>query len=290
MRKTLVPLAAIAAATCTGFSEDAQGNKSDYNLFNRTPTPALRQMESTLDMVDSSQTVDPGHFQFDARLVSAYLYSETISPQPGVSYERSIDLYVWEPVFSLGVLKNVDLEVSPTYHHVSETYNTTWYGYNVSKYSRSDSDFGDVFAAAKINLWGNDGGTTSLALVPELIIPTGNYDLMGGLEIPFSVRLSKEFLVKLSTAATTFQTYPDKIEARFINSASLQYRLSDELISFWTLETITTTRKNDQWFGYTGPGLGIQFTPNFQAYAAVRFGLEKYSYDYNPYFGVCVRF
>ncbi len=57
---------------------------------------------------------------------------------------------------------------------------------------------GDLTARLKINLWGDDGGTTAFGLLPYLKFPTstdslGNNAVEGGLILPFAVNLPYDF-------------------------------------------------------------------------------------------------
>ena len=54
--------------------------------------------------------------------------------------------------------------------------------------------FGDITTRLKVNLWGNDGGRTALAIMPFLKVPTasdglGNDVVEGGIIVPFAFEL-----------------------------------------------------------------------------------------------------
>ena len=55
------------------------------------------------------------------------------------------------------------------------------------------SGFGDLTTRLKVNLWGNDGGTTAFAVMPFVKFPTntaglGNKQVEGGIIFPLAVR------------------------------------------------------------------------------------------------------
>src|SRR6478609_5782837 len=128
------------------------------------PAAELRPLSTDRpDTTESPHTVDAGHFQFEME---------------AANWTRDGD----DREFSLGELNAkvglnpcTDLQVvMPFYTHVSH----------------GAEGFGDVEVRVKYNLWGNDEGTTALALMPYVKVPTangelGNYEFEGGLIVPF---------------------------------------------------------------------------------------------------------
>ena len=105
------------------------------------------------DKTESAYTVDAGHFQVEMDLLS-------------YTYDRSSDetvkaLGVATSNFKVGVLNNVDLQI------IVETYNIQRTKDRDTGMSSRLSGFGDLTLRSKINLWGNDGGPSALALCPS---------------------------------------------------------------------------------------------------------------------------
>jgi hypothetical protein len=46
----------------------------------------------------------------------------------------------------------------------------------------------------------------------------------------------------------------------------------------------------EEWYGYSGFGLGYQVCRNLELFAGIGFGLTSNSYDYNPRLGLGWRF
>jgi hypothetical protein len=123
----------------------AERNKWQYNLFNPTPRALMREMSTDRpDKTESAYTVDAGHFQFEADVVSFGV------DRWNADGERVFGVNVANVNLKAGLYYNVDLQL------VVENY--------VYEQVRADgatvrkSGFGDLTTRLKVNLWGNDGG------------------------------------------------------------------------------------------------------------------------------------
>ena len=155
-------------------------DKSGYHLFNPTPRAQMRELSTDRpDQTESPYTVDAGHVQVEMDFVN-FTYDRHSSD--GTRTE------VWNvaPVnLKFGLLNNVDLQlVLDNYVEVRTR--------EAGGETRRDSGYGDITARLKINLWGNDGGTTALALMPYVKLPldeTGirNGETEGGVIFPLAV-------------------------------------------------------------------------------------------------------
>src|SRR4030095_3472946 len=91
---------------------------------------------------------------------------------------------------NIGLLNNVDLQlVLQTYSHVRVKDRN-------SGTVRVMQGFGDIIPRLKVNLWGNDGGPTALAVMPFVKLPTnqddlGNNSVEGGVIFPWVVALPR---------------------------------------------------------------------------------------------------
>lgn len=268
------------------------------------------------DRIPSPYTVDAGHVQVETELVN-YFYANRSERLFTDTYTRVTELFTWNPCIKIGLCKSADFEVqvssfSKSFHDSISTAGGTYYLSGLQSYGlhtapgsyptmftnsptrydfrASSTGFGAVSPKFKINLWGNDGGPTSLAIIPFLHIPVnGNSDVNGGLAIPFAIRLPKGFSLKLDSEAFSVSGFGQR-EAGFQNSVSITKTLNRRFEVFANFSSYVTTRPLSEWGGYAGFGGTYNFTRNFQAYAGMRFGLTSNAYDYNPYFGVVVRF
>jgi opacity protein-like surface antigen len=156
--------------------------------------------------------------------------------------------------------------------------------------SGSSSKFGYMTTGLKINLWGNDVGTTALAVRPYLAIPTEGGDVLGGGDVALLLRLPLGFYVKFDSEFYATENNNRTLFAGFDNSMSINKSLCSKADAYWYLNSVVTSDPNRQWYGYTGFGLDYNFTSNMQIFAGIGFGLTSSAYDYNPRFGFVWRF
>ena len=260
-------------------------DKSAYSILNPTPSLALRPLRTDVaDKVINPYTVDAGHFQLESDLLDFYGSDDQ---RYNYFFRRTSDEFVWEPRLKAGLCNNVDFELQGGYktRTIHEEYSGVYPSRSVTL---TDSFVSPKF---KINLWGNDGGTTALAVAPFVSIPTeGNYDVMGGVELPFSVSLPLELTLKFTPDFYSVQDDYKNLCMGFNNSASLTRAITPNFDVFANLSTTVTTISNQEWYGYSGFGVAYTFATNFQVYGGIRFGLTKNSFDNNPYFGGAWRF
>src|SRR5687768_34174 len=164
-------------------------DKSPYHLFNPTPRDLMREMSTDRpDKTESPHTVDAGRFQIEMDV-----FNYGIDRYNGIPGDHRSEALAIAPVnFKAGLLNNVDLQlVMQPYVSLREK--------NVAAGEvHENRGFGDVIPRLKVNLWGNDGGTTALAVMPYVKLPTstdhvGNNSVEGGLIVPFGVSLPDDW-------------------------------------------------------------------------------------------------
>jgi hypothetical protein len=107
------------------------------------------------DQTQGTSTLEPGHFQIE---IGAWTYTKDKS---GNTTDQTWSIGETNLVF--GVTKNFDLEMLLR-PYIRDS---------ARGGSSSDSEgFGDIDLLGRWNLWGNDGGKSSAALVPFVTIPT----------------------------------------------------------------------------------------------------------------------
>jgi hypothetical protein len=262
-------------------SPAAPGDKSEYNLFNATPPSQMRPLALFAnDGVIDPTTVDAGHFQVQGNLVNYYHYATTYAD--GVHFTEQE--FAWSPRLSVGLLNNVDLFIQPGFYSNSRDYNYP----DGFTFSENSSGYNGMTVGTKINLWGNDGGMTALAVEPFLSIPNGG-NVLGGAAIPLAVRLPNKFYVKFMIDPYAFNGRHDSVNLGMEDSMSLHKMLGDKLDAYAYLDTIWLSN-DTPWYGYSGFGVGYLLTTDFELYADIGFGLTSRSYDYNPRMGLAWRF
>lgn len=132
-------------------------DKSQLHLFNPTPSELMREMSTDRpDQTESAYTVDAGLFQLEMDFVSTEFDHDR-------SDGEDIRSTVWNiaPVnLKVGLLNNVDLQF------VLDPYVNARVEDRVAGTVDKASGVGDFQNRLKINLWGNDGGSTALAIMP----------------------------------------------------------------------------------------------------------------------------
>lgn len=130
------------------------------------------------DATESPVTVEKGRFQVESSLW-AYGYDK----EAGVRAESWV---IGETNVKYGLTGNSDLQlVLQPWVSESET---------LGGVKTTAEGFGDVQVRLKVNLWGNDGGGSALALLPYVQIPSGTEvsvdEWEGGVFVPFGMDLA----------------------------------------------------------------------------------------------------
>ena len=260
-------------------------DKSQFHLFNPTPSKYLREMATDRpDKTESAYTVDAGHFQFEMDLVT---YTRDEERSDGVT--TKVDAWAVAPInLKLGLNNRVDLQlVLETYNHVhvrSDGVKRTMQGY------------GDTSVRVKCNLWGNDGGPTAMAAMPYVKLPTneddlGNDSVEGGLILPWVVSLPAEFgLGGITQFDAVRDDDDDGYHAEFINTIALSRDIVGKLGGYVEFFSAVSAESDSDWIGTFDIGFTYGITDNIQLDAGVNLGVTDSADDVNPFFGLSWRF
>lgn len=275
----------LGAALPACAEESPKADKSKYHLLNPTPRALLRELSTDRpDKTESAYTVDAGHIQIE---MDFFQYARDKEKSGRVA--TKVDAWAFAPInFKVGLLNNVDLQtVIESYHHVTVTEGSTKF---------KQKGFGDLTARLKVNLWGNDGGKTALALMPYLKLPTnqdnlGNDDVEGGLIVPLAVALPAGFGLGLMTQLDIVRDGGDDgYHPEFVNSITLSRALVGNLGGYLEFWSSTSTERGSSWIGTFDAGLTYGLTDNIQLDAGLNVGLTKSADDLNPFVGLSIRF
>jgi len=146
-------------------ANDSAGSddKSQYHLFKRTPRALMREMATDRpDTTESPISVDAGHLQLETEMVNMERDQGTTDPTFG-----SLNL-------KLGLASWTDFQI------VFDLFHRTG----------GENDVGDLTFRNKINLWGNDGGSSALALMPFITLPASRLGpgyVEGGFIVPLGL-------------------------------------------------------------------------------------------------------
>ena len=268
-----------------GVAEGA--DKSQYCLFNPTPRELMREMSTDRpDKTESAYTVDAGHYQ-----VEMDIFSYAVDHYNGVPGDhRSEGLAIAPMNFKAGLLNNVDLQIIVQPYISARQHNV---GARVVNENRG---FGDVIPRLKVNLWGNDGGMTALALMPYVKLPTntdnvGNNSVEGGLIAPLAVSLPQDWNLGLMTQLDINRDesggghHPE-----FVNTATLSHSIVGDLSGFVEFFSSVSTESDSEWVGTFDAGLTYMLTEDIQLDGGVYIGLTRSADDINPFLGLSWRF
>lgn len=251
----------------------SESDKRKYSLFNPTPGPLLREMSTDRpDITESPFTVDAGRFQVE---------------QSFVEYSRSADgedLYsVLPTTLKVGLLHNVDLQlvVNP---------------YVRAELEGGDADgFGDLQVRTKWNLWGNDSGTTALALMPFLQIPTavdelGTGKVEGGLIVPFAAELPGGWSVGLMGELDIVRDADnDDYGVEFVHTIALGRDIVGQLGGYVEYIGVAPHRTGAGYEASIGLGVTYGVTDHMQLDAGTNIGISGGADDLTLFTGISFR-
>jgi hypothetical protein len=174
-------LALLAVAGLAAQDLELRDDGGPYHLFNPTPASEMRDFVTDRpDFTEAAITVPAGHFQAEISFFD-------ISRDSTGGTRTETDL-IGNVNLKMGLLENVDIQF--IFDAFTENRTTT------AGVGTEVEGFSDLTTRLKINLWGNDGGSTAFALFPYVKIPTGtnlsNDEWEGGVILPFSMDFSDD--------------------------------------------------------------------------------------------------
>jgi len=269
----------------TSSLKKVNGKSGQYHLLNPTPPALMREMATDRpDKTESPYTVDVGHYQMEMSLLG-YTYDHDNPQEPNTQAET---FNVTPMNLKGGLLNSVDLQL------VIDSY--------ISERTQVDSEverkngFGDLQTRLKINLWGNDSGSTALAVMPFVKFPTnganlGNDTVEGGVIIPLAVALPNEWNVGVMTEFDVSQNAANEdYHVEFVNTITFSHSLIGDLNGY--LEFFSKVNKEDDipWVGTVDTGLTYALTKDIQLDAGMNIGVTRSADDLNPFCGLSIRY
>jgi hypothetical protein len=272
MRRIAPYIVLAAACGAAGAREASPGppEKRRHHLFNPTPPGLMRDLSTDRpDATESPHTVDAGHVQVEASFLE-------------YTRDGSADAYSVAPTnFKIGLTHNVDVQ------------------FVVQPYLDEDGGaegFGDSQIRLKINLWGNDGGDTALAIMPFVQFPTGDDDVSsdkfeGGLIVPLAVALPNEFgLTVMAEFDVVRNSDDDGYRVDFVHTAALGRAIVGPLGGFVEYIGVLPFEGGEDYLAFASCGLTYGIGENVQLDAAARFGLVDEAEDVTLLAGISFRF
>ncbi len=265
---------------------DPPPDKSNFTLFNPVPVSSLREMNTDRpDKTESPFTVDAGHFQIELDLAT-YSYDRHNAARDGTL----VRAWSVAPMnLKIGLLNQLDVQfvLQPyLYVHTSDP---------VAGVARQRG-FGDITTRVKWNLWGNDGGTTALALMPYVKLPTnqdglGNHSVEGGLIVPLAVELPAGWGLGLMTQFDVVRDGASRgYHPEFVNSITFSHDLVGNLGGYAEFFSSVNPERGADWVGTVDVGLTYALTKNLQLDAGINLGVTRAADDWSPFIGLSWRF
>jgi hypothetical protein len=234
---------------------------------------------------DSPYTVDAGHFQVEISFVN---YGSDKNSTTGVT--RRLEIWNIAPLtLKVGLLNQADAQV------VLEPYNIVQERAADGK-RMTRRGFGDTTLRLKLNCWGNDGGSTAVALMPYVKFPTsddglGNNHLEGGLILPLSVDLPWDFYLGMSGSIGKVRHRGEpSYHTDYTASIVLDRPLFAELEAYVECFNGLSTESGVGRITTFNTGLLYWLTDDLQLNAGVNIGLTSRAEDWNPFIGLAWRF
>lgn len=271
-----------AAAAFAGVTATETASKSGFNLFNPTPRELMREFNTDRpDETESPYTVDAGHFQLE---MDFFRFTSDRHTTDGSRAE------VWNfaPInIKAGLFNNVDLQVILDNYGNQRTVTN-----GVVSHA---SGFGDITTRLKINLWGNDGGSTAFGIMPFVKLPLSKSSLRngrteGGVILPLTVALPGGWSVALMTEADFVHNDDGGYDTEWVNSASFSHDITKKLGGYIEFFTVVGDAADFDWKGQVDVGLTYVVVDNVQLDAGCDFGVTRSAPDFQPFAGISVRF
>lgn len=272
-----------ADAAC--FTAAAEEDKSQYTLFNPTPKEKMRSFNTDRPTKSNvPYTVDAGHFQWEGDIL-IYGFDNTSTPGTDIT-----SWVIGNPTFKAGLLNNLDFEVG------FSAFN------NIRSQTRSDGSstaftgFGDVTTRAKVNLWGNDGGSTALALIPFAKWPTapqgvGNRFVEGGMAAPLAISLPLGFTTILQGEMDYLKNPNDTgYHVNFPALINLNREVVPGVTAYAEIYANWSTHPEVRDLYTLDFAVAWSPLPNFQMDIGINIGLNAAAAPYQVYFGLSQRF
>ena len=221
------------------------------------------------DTTESPHTVDAGHFQLEMEIANW--------TRDGKNREFSLS----ELNAKIGLDTSTDLQVVLPFY---------------TRIRGGGEGFGDVEIRLKRNFWGNDEGTTALAVMPYVKLPTangdlGNGDIEGGIIIPFGFEGPADWACAVM-AELDFKTDEDGSGNHFVGvaSATTSHALTETTGIFLELVSILSAENEADWEAYFNTGMTWAVSQTWQLDGGLRVGLTDAATDLTPFLGMSTKF
>ena len=265
--------------------DEAPPDKSGYTLFKATPRELMREMSTDRpDQTESAYTVDAGHFQVEMDLVSAVFDRNR-------SGGGDVQTRGWGTSLNLkaGLLNNVDIQF------VLDPYQSVEVKDKASGAKDTASGFGDLQTRLKVNLWGNDGGSTAFCMMPFVKWPLGASDLRngkteGGMIFVLGFELPGGWGAAVMNEYDFVSDGAGGYDTEFVNSITFSHDIVGKLGGYVEFFSVVSSASNPKWQGQADLGFTYGINDNTTFDFGCNFGVTKSAPDFSPFVGFSFRF
>lgn len=220
------------------------------------------------DTTESPYTVDSGHFQFEMEI--AAWTRDGKSREFGIGQLNS----------KIGLDEMTDLQVVTPFYTFKHD---------------GDDGFGDLQFRLKRNLWGNDKGSTALAVMPFIQLPTssgdlGSHEVEGGLIVPFAFEGPSAWACAVMAELDIEADANSDYHLVGLISATASHSITDETGIFLELVAVRSAESGAEFEAYFNTGMTWLVTPTWQLDGGIRVGLTAASLDFSPFLGISTKF
>lgn len=280
-------LSTLRLAAETNPAAPAALNKSQYHLFNPTPTEAMRELTTDRpDKTESPFTVDAGHFQIESDLATHTRDRDTSAG--GDTHVRAWSFGTLN--LKAGLWNDADLQL------VLEPWSEVRTKDRATGTLLTQRGFGDIVTRFKLNFWGNDGGRTAFGIMPFVKAPTsqhglGNNAVEGGVIFPLALGLPAGWELGAMTEFDFNRNAADSgRHAEFINSVTVGHDLFGHLGAYAEFFSQASIDRGTDWIGTVDFGLTYGLTENIQLDGGINIGVTPTADDLNFFAGISARF
>ncbi len=262
----------------------AKIDKRNFTLFNPTPGDHLRDINA---LYNGPYTVDAGHAQIES-VLGLFAYDHSTAHGADVTTEF---LSLGSTTLRLGLLNNLDL--GATFQpHIRVRIRDDRAGTTTHQ-----NGIGDLTLRSKLNLWGNDGGSTAFGLVGFLKLPTnqehiGNRYAEGGVGLPLAAELPWGWWLGVTPEFHCFHNTDgsDGYHLNFFSTVFLWHTIAGNLSGYVETANWVSTESGSPWISTLDVGVTYVFTPHVQLDLGAYIGMTRAANDISPFFGVSYRF
>lgn len=262
----------------------AAADKSAYSFFHRTPEAQLRELSTDRpDLTESPYTVDAGWWQIETDVVN---YAHDHDTADGADVKSAV-LYLGTVNLKVGLTPRVDLQT------IIESYARARIYDRAAGVRVRSSGIGDITSRLKINLWGNDGGESALAIMPFIKWPTnrhglGNNSVEGGVIVPYARELAGGWSMGAMTELDIVRDEADRgYDGAWVNTITFGHDISGNLGGYLELATVLQSGRDVATFDL---GLTYAIGRHIQLDCGANLGLTDAADDVNVFTGISIRF